>query len=111
MIKKEEFNYEIYSKLVKTIWSEEFDRLQEFVFCVTHNQDSSEDMHWVKSPDQDIPDYDEMYNVIALYLWRSLNIFEPRRNYLGDLLHGELDSASVEDIGIELKQIWYNEVS
>ena len=104
---KKEFNYEAYSTLVKTIWSEEFERLQEFIFCVTHNQDSSEDKYWIKSPDQDIPDYDEMYKVIALYS----SLVEPRRNYLGDLLNGELDSASVEDIGIELKQIWYNEVS
>ena len=104
---KKEFNYETYSKLVKTIWGEEFERLQEFIFCVTHDQDNSEDKYWVKSPDQDIPDYGEMYKVIALY---SSQV-EPRRNYLGDLLNDELDNASAEDIESELKQIWYNKVS
>ena len=31
---REEFNYETYSKLVKTIWSEEFERLQEYVYFI-----------------------------------------------------------------------------
>lgn len=104
---KKEFNYEAYSKLVKTIWSEEFERLQEYIYSIKIEHDVRDDKHWVGTPDQDIPDYEEMFKVVALYNSRV----EPRRNYLGDLLHDELDSDSAEDIESELKQIWYNEVS
>jgi len=104
---REEFNYETYSKLVKTIWGEEFERLQEYVYSIKVEDDVRGEKHWVQTPDQDIPDYEEMYKVIALY---SSQV-EPRRNYLGDLLNDELDNASAEDIESELKQIWYNKVS
>lgn len=98
---REEFNYETYSKLVKTIWSEEFERLQEYVYFIKTGNDVRGDKHWVETPDQDIPNFEEMFKVVTLC----------NSKYLGDLLHDELDSDSVEDMELQLKQIWYNEVS
>ena len=108
---REEFNYETYSKLVKTIWSEEFERLQEYVYSkyvdvlrvddINTGNDVRGDKHWVETPDQDIPNFEEMFKVVTLC----------NSKYLGDLLHDELDSDSVEDMELQLKQIWYNEVS
>jgi len=102
---REEFNYETYSKLVKTIWSEEFERLQEYIYCITAEYDGREDKHWVETPYQDIPDYEEMFKVITCFISQS-----GKNCYLGDLLHDELSGDDVECIESQLKQIWYSEI-
>ena len=46
--------------MVKRIFGEELERMQEYLYCIKNEYDASDDKPWVLSPDQNIPDYYDM---------------------------------------------------
>jgi len=86
-----------YCKLVKTVFSEEFERLEEYVFSMRNEVDCSEEKYWILTPDQDIPSLKDMEKVMRVYK-DDLNLYEVE----SDEWYGEI---------AEIKDIWYNIVS
>jgi len=64
---KKQFNYQAYCQIIKTVWSEELERLEEYMYSIKNDYDCSEDKHWVKEPHQDIPSYDDCFEVMKIY--------------------------------------------
>jgi hypothetical protein len=61
------WNYQAYCKVTKTVWSEELERLEEYMYSIKNEYDCSEDKYWVKNPNQDIPSYNEFCEVMKIY--------------------------------------------
>jgi hypothetical protein len=85
--------YQEYCELLKLVFSEELERLEEYLYSIKNNYDCSADKHWVLTPNQDLPDYEEMIKVMSIY---GLS-----------LKADEINEDQISDI----KEIWYNEVS
>tara|TARA_R110000751_G_scaffold99866_1_gene193441 strand:+ start:178 stop:465 length:288 start_codon:yes stop_codon:yes gene_type:complete len=85
--------YQEYCELLKLVFSEELERLEEYLYSIKNNYDCSADKHWVLTPNQDLPSYEEMIKVMSIY---GLS-----------LKADEINEDQVSDI----KEIWYNEVS
>jgi len=60
-------NYKEYSTLVKTVWGEELERLEEYIYSINNEYDCSEEKYWVKDTHQEIPSYDECLIVMKIY--------------------------------------------
>ena len=92
----QEFNYTIYSKMVKSIFGEELERMIEFHYCITIEYDASDDKPWVLSPDQNIPEY---YDMKLLY-----NAEQDIVRYL----EGELRDEQDEEVEANIKMMYYS---
>jgi len=55
--------YQEYCELLKLVFSEELERLEEYLYSIKNNYDCSADKHWVLTPNQDLPSYEEMIKV------------------------------------------------
>ena len=92
----QEFNYTTYSKMVKRIFGEELERMQEYLYCITNEYNASDDKPWVLSPDQNIPDY---YDMKLLY-----NAEQDIVRYL----EGELSDDRAEEVETNIKIMYYS---
>lgn len=58
--------YQEYSAIVNVVFSEEIQRLEEWIYSMTKGYDCSGDKYWIKeSPGGDIPSLDELNDLIA----------------------------------------------
>ena len=58
-------NYTEYSAIVNVVFSEELQRLEEWIFSIQNNYDCSADKYWVsESPGGDIPSMSEMNDLM-----------------------------------------------
>ena len=87
---QQEFNYQAYSMLLNLLFSEELERLGEYLYSVNNNYDCSEEKYWIHTPNQDLPSYEEMEKIMKTYN----------------------STVSVDDINEEqaeaIKAIWYS---
>jgi hypothetical protein len=90
-----EFNYTIYSEMVKRIFGEELERMQEYLYCINNVYDASDDKPWVLSPDQNIPDY---YDMKLLY-----HAEQDIVRYLEE----ELSDDRAEEVETNIKGMYY----
>jgi len=61
------WNYHSYCKVINVVWSEELERLEEYIYSIKNEYDCSEDKYWIKKSNQDIPSYDECLEVMKIY--------------------------------------------
>jgi hypothetical protein len=52
--------YKEYSEIVKVVYSEELERLDEWIYSMTNGYDCSGDKYWIKESPGDIPSLDEL---------------------------------------------------
>ena len=68
--------YQEYSAIINIVFSEEIQRLEEWLYSITKGYDCSGDKYWIKeSPGGDIPSLDELNELMKTvtegtqYLW------------------------------------------
>jgi|SaaInlV_100m_DNA_3_1039692.scaffolds.fasta_scaffold61821_2 hypothetical protein len=60
-----EINYSEYCELVKSVFSEEFQRLEEYIYSIKNNYDCSHENYWIMDPEQGIPSMEEFKQVMV----------------------------------------------
>ncbi len=65
-------NYKEYSAIINVAFSEEVQRLEEWIYSINTGIDCSEDKYWIKeSPGADIPSLDELNTLMLDLVWRD----------------------------------------
>ncbi len=59
-------NYKEYSAIINVAFSEEVQRLEEWIYSINTGIDCSEDKYWIKeSPGADIPSLEELTGILS----------------------------------------------
>jgi hypothetical protein len=63
-------SYKEYSAIVNVVFSEELQRLEEWIYSMTNGYDCSEENYWIKeTPGADIPSLDELNTLMLALVW------------------------------------------